>query len=298
MPAAGIPLHNRKEILTYEEIVHLSRIATSLGITKIRLTGGEPLTRQGVVDLVRMLALLPSLDDLSLTTNGTLLVGAAAALAKAGLRRVNISLDTMRSDRFSSLTRGGKLKQVLAGIERAQEVGLTPVKINTVVMRAINDDEVDDFALRTITDGWHVRFIEIMPIGKGSPWLASRHVSTEEIRCQIEKRLGLLQPVLPVDGGPARCWRVPEALGTIGFISPVSDYFCQNCNRLRLTADGRLLPCLLADREIELLPLLRQGGNDEQLRARFLQAITAKPQGHRLDECIIPGSRLMSRTGG
>lgn len=298
MPAAGIPLYNRKEILTYEEIARLARLATSLGITKIRLTGGEPLTRQGLVDLVRMLALLPSLDDLSLTTNGTLLAGAAAALAEAGLRRVNISLDTMRSDRFSTLTRGGELKQVLAGIKRAEEVGLAPVKINTVVIRAVNDDEIGDFARRTITDGWHVRFIEIMPIGKGSPWLTSRYVSAEEIRCRIEEQLGSLQPVSPVDGGPARYWRIPKAQGTIGFISPVSDYFCRDCNRLRLTADGRLLPCLLADCEIELLPLLRQGGSDDQLQARFLQAITAKPQGHRLDEYITPCSRSMSRTGG
>ncbi|MCI2425585.1 GTP 3',8-cyclase MoaA [Candidatus Acetothermia bacterium] len=298
VPATGIPLHNRNEILTYEEIVRLSRLATRLGITKIRLTGGEPLTRRGLVDLVRMLALLPLLDDLSLTTNGTLLARTAAALAEAGLCRVNISLDTMRPDRFSTLTRGGALKQVLTGIERAQEAGLTPVKINMVVMRAINDDEIDDFARRTITDGWHVRFIEIMPIGKETPWLTSRYVSTEEVRCRIEERLGLLQPVLLDDGGPARYWQIPEAQGTIGFISPISDYFCLDCNRLRMTADGRLLPCLFSDHEIELLPLLRQGGNDEQLQARFVQAITAKPPGHQLDKQITPCRRLMSRTGG
>lgn len=298
MPATGIPLYDRKEILTYEEIARLARLATKLGLTKIRLTGGEPLTRQGLVGLVRMLAILPSVDDLSLTTNGTLLAGAAAALAKAGLNRVNISLDTMRSDRFSALTRGGELKQALAGIDKAKEVGLDPVKINTVVIRSINDDEIGDFSKRTITDGWHVRFIEVMPIGKASPWLINKYVSAEEIRSRIENQLGSLQPVAPVDGGPARYWRFPEAEGTIGFISPVSNNFCQNCNRLRLTADGRLIPCLLADSEVELLPLLRQGGSDDQLQSRFLQAITAKPKGHGLDAHITPCSRLMSRTGG
>ncbi len=298
MPEEGIPLQSHEDILRYEEIARLVRVAVGLGITKVRLTGGEPLARAGLVGLVRMLAGIPGLEDLAMTTNGTLLAGQAVALAEAGLKRVNISLDTMRPDRLRTITRRGRLEDVLAGINAAQQAGLTPTKINMVVVRELNDDEVVDFARRTLTDGWHVRFIEVMPLGQGMCGAAGEYVPTGETRAMIEEALGPLQPAALMGNGPARYWRLARAEGTIGFISPLSEHFCALCNRLRLTADGRLLPCLLSDGEIDLRRPLRQGADDEALRELFLQAIAAKPEGQRLGERVIPRGRLMSRTGG
>jgi len=303
MPPEGIPWISHDEILRYEEMALVVRAAAELGVSHVRLTGGEPLLRHGVADLVRMLAKIPGVEDLAMTTNGILLPRYARALAAAGLNRVNVSLDTLRPERFQSITRGGHLDDVLAGIQAAHEVGLEPVKINTVVIRGTNDDEVVDLAWRTMEPGWNVRFIEWMPVGDTAPsddnaWRA-KLVTAEEMRQKIQATLGDLQPV---DGdlgsGPARYYRLPGAKGTIGFITPVSEHFCYHCNRLRLTADGQLRPCLLSDREIDLRTPLRQGGDLPEIKALILQAIESKPLQHHLNECGRPENRVMSQIGG
>jgi cyclic pyranopterin phosphate synthase len=223
-------------------------------------------------------------------------------LAQAGLRRVNISLDTLRPERFERITRCGRLEDVLAGMEAARQAGLTPIKINTVVMRGMNDDEVVDFARRTLELGWHVRFIELMPIGNSltveDDW-RERVVTAREIQKQIEATLGALEPakVLP-GGGPARYYRLPEAKGTLGFITPISEHFCHQCNRLRLTADGHLRPCLLSEYEIDLRTPLRNGAGEEQIKMLILQSIASKPLQHHLDESHVPKGRMMSQIGG
>ncbi|MFN2271975.1 MAG: GTP 3',8-cyclase MoaA [Anaerolineae bacterium] len=302
MPPQGVAKRAHGEILRYEEIETVVRAAAALGITKVRLTGGEPLVRPGIVDLVRMLARVEGIDDLAMTTNAILLNDYAKELAQAGLRRVNISLDTLRPERFERITRCGRLEDVLAGMEAARQAGLTPIKINTVVMRGMNDDEVVDFARRTLELGWHVRFIELMPIGNSltveDDW-RERVVTAREIQKQIEATLGALEPakVLP-GGGPARYYRLPEAKGTLGFITPISEHFCHQCNRLRLTADGHLRPCLLSEYEIDLRTPLRNGAGEEQIKMLILQSIASKPLQHHLDESHVPKGRMMSQIGG
>jgi cyclic pyranopterin phosphate synthase len=296
MPPEGIALMPRSQILTYEEIYAVARAAAELGITKVRLTGGEPLARVGLADLVRMLSGISGIDDISLTTNGTLLAQNAAQLKAAGLRRVNVSLDSLRPERFHRITRGARLGEVRAGIEAARAVGLNPVKANMVVMRGINDDEVIDLANLTREGEWHVRFIELMPFGGNHG--SERLVPVSEIEGRI-RSLGELEPCLPSKGnGPARYFRLPEAPGTIGFISPVTEHFCIHCNRLRLTADGKLRPCLLSDAEIDLRGPLRQGASREEIQRLIEQAVASKPGGHHLGEGAASEGRPMAQIGG
>jgi cyclic pyranopterin phosphate synthase len=305
MPPEGIPWIPHDTVLRYEEIALIVRAAAELGINRIRLTGGEPLVRLGMADLVRMLRAVPGVEDLAMTTNGILLPRYARDLAEAGLDRVNISLDTLRPERFQAITRGGRLEDVLAGIKAAHQAGLEPVKINTVVMRGTNDDEVVDLAWRTMEAGWNVRFIEWMPVGTtasadDSAW-RGMVVTADEMRQRIEIALGDLQPAMTATGsGPARYYRLPGAKGTIGFITPVSEHFCYHCNRLRLTADGQLRPCLLSDREIDLRTPLRQGADVPQIKELILQAIDSKPLQHHLNQCGHgrPENRVMSQIGG
>ena len=299
MPEEGISQLAHDDILRYEEIVRIVRLAVEMGFVHVRLTGGEPLVRKGIVELVAALARIPGLDDLSMTTNGILLARYAEPLARAGLRRVNISLDTLRPERFRRVTRWGRLEDVLEGRRAALAVGLSPVKINTVVVRGLNDDEVVDLAQRTLETDWHVRFIEVMPLGEGVHWSGDGVVPSAEIRARVEAALGMLTPVRGKAGaGPARYYRLPGAKGTLGFISPVTEHFCHACNRLRLTSDGRLLPCLLSDLAIDLRNPLRAGASDDQLRAILRRAIVIKPRGHRLAEDLVPECRPMSQIGG
>ena len=301
MPAEGIGKQAHGEILRYEEIALVVRAAAELGVRKVRLTGGEPLARLGVTDLVRMLAAIPGIDDLSMTTNGTLLARHAQTLAAAGLQRVNISLDTLRPERFEQITRQGRLEDVWAGIAAAQTAGLTPIKLNMVVVRGLNDDEVVDLARRTISDGWHVRFIELMPIGANVEWAGNGTVPIKEVRGRIEAALGPLAAVgsdRPAGNGPARYYYLPGATGTVGFIAAMSEHFCQACNRLRLTADGRLRPCLMSDEELDLRPALRAGASLEAVKEMLIQAIRRKPERHRLDQAQVPQGRTMSEIGG
>jgi len=298
MPAQGVTLMSHQDILTYEEVYTVTRAAAELGINKIRVTGGEPLVRLGVGKLVEMLAGIDAIDDISLTTNGTRLGRYAGELEAAGLRRVNVSLDTLRPDRFEFISRGGhRLSEVLAGIETARSVGLNPVKLNTVVMAGINDDELLDFAAKTTTEGWHVRFIELMPVvGDGAK--AAQFVSTSEVRERLEV-LGKLEPCLPeVGNGPARYYRFPGAEGTIGFISPVSEHFCYSCNRLRLTADGKLRSCLLSEDEVDLKQPLRSGVSLAVLKNLIKEAVLRKPLHHHLAEGEAPKDRPFCQVGG
>jgi cyclic pyranopterin phosphate synthase len=295
MPPEGISLMSHGDVLRYEEIELVARAAAELGITKLRLTGGEPLVRAGLTDLVAMLAKIEGIDDISMTTNGVLLECYAVALKEAGLHRVNISLDSLRPERFHKITRMGKLDDVLRGIEAAREAGLKPVKVNMVVIRGTNDDEISHFALLTLSDDWHVRFIEFMPFmekGKKNRYL----MPVSEIMERIEA-LGKLEPSLPNGVGPAKYYRFPGAKGTIGFISPVTDCFCQACNRLRLTADGKLRPCLFSDDEIDLRGPLRQGASVEEIKRLIRQAAASKPERHKLMTGVTC-ERFMSQIGG
>ncbi|MEE8418646.1 MAG: GTP 3',8-cyclase MoaA [Dehalococcoidales bacterium] len=295
----SLPHLEREAILSYEEIRRVVEVAAGMGIKKVRLTGGEPLVRPDLSKLVGSLAKIEGIDDISLTSNGILLGKYAAELKKAGLKRVNISLDSLREDRFKQITGGDKLSEVLSGIEAAHRAGLEPVKINMVVMRGTNDDEVVDFARKSINDGWHVRFIEFMPIGTAND-TASELVSSQEImeRLQI---LGKLEPYTGDTGnGPARYYQFPGAKGTIGFITPMTEHFCEGCNRLRITADGQLRPCLLADDEINLKEALNRGADPDEIKQLIQRAVIIKREGHNLTGGLAPevASRPMCQIGG
>jgi cyclic pyranopterin phosphate synthase len=297
MPPEGIALMSHSDILTYEEIFTLIKAAAELGIDRVRLTGGEPLVRSGLPDLVKMIAGIKTINDLSLTTNGILLAKYAAELKSAGLMRVNVSLDTLKPDRFRQITRCGELEDTLQGIEAAHKVGLNPVKINMVVMAGVNDDELPDFARKTIEDGWHVRFIEHMPVN-GESSKSINLVSVKEMKKRLDF-LGKMEPFkIDKGNGPAKYFRFPDAKGTIGFITPVTEHFCYQCNRLRLTADGKLRLCLLREDEIDLREPLRAGVSVAELKTLIEKATAAKPKGHLLAEGGIHKGRPFSQVGG
>ncbi len=314
MPPQGVELRPSAEILTFEEIERFAAAAVAEGITKIRLTGGEPLVRRGVVDHVRRLLAATGIEAVALTTNGTLLPRFARPLAEAGLTRVNISIDSLDPDVYSTVTRGGSLARALTGLDAALDAGLAPVKLNVVVVRRLRQDLLA-FAKMTLDRPVHVRFIEYMPVGDakdGDPcepkghsggWSADDHVPADEVLGELTSKgeahgLGLLEPVArrnaPGGWGPARYYRFPGAEGTVGVISPLSHHFCAECNRLRLTADGRLRPCLFSDEEIDVRTVLR-GGSDEQVRALVREALGSKPSGH---EHQVGTRRRMFQIGG
>jgi cyclic pyranopterin phosphate synthase len=298
MPPEGVPQMSHSEILSYEEIRTVVQAAAELGINKIRLTGGEPLVRIDLPKLIKMLSQIEGIQELSLTTNGTVLKKHAPELKQAGLSRVNVSLDTLKADKFRYVTRLGELKTVLEGIEAAKKAGFDPVKINTVVMRGINDDEILDFAKMTYEDGWHVRFIELMPF-KG----VAEFVPSVELR-QYISLLGKLEPCPDSIGitsnGPAMYYRLSGAKGTIGFISPLTETsYCSRCNRMRLTPDGKLRPCLLGEDEIDLRMPLRNNVSLEELKHLILKAVASKPEHHHLKEGNVKlVNRKMSQIGG
>ena len=297
MPEEGVDLMSHADILSYEEIFTVVKAAAEMGIDRVRLTGGEPLVRAGVSDLVRLIAGIDTINDIALTTNGILLSQYAAELKDAGLCRVNISLDTLKPEKFNRITRCGNLEDTLKGINAAHEAGLEPVKINMVVMAGINDDEIPDFARKTINEGWHVRFIEHMPVTDEEP-LAFRLVSVSDIRRSISS-LGKLEPCqVKAGNGPAKYFRLPDATGTIGFITPVTEHFCYQCNRLRLTADGKLRPCLLSEEEIDIKEPLRRGASASELKSLIEKTIASKPEGHRLAEGKKQKGRPFSQVGG
>ncbi len=297
MPAEGVPLMAHADILSYEEIYIVVKAAAEMGINKVRLTGGEPLVRAGLSDLIRLLVGIEAIDDISLTTNGILLAQHAATLKEAGLHRVNVSLDSLKPERFNKITRCGALEDTLRGIEAAKTAGLTPVKINMVVMAGVNDDELTDFSAKTVSEGWHVRFIEQMPVN-GDDSGFTKLFSVSEMRKRIES-LGKLEPwKVDVGNGPAKYFRLPGAEGTIGFITPITEHFCYRCNRLRLTADGKLRPCLLSEEEIDLKEPLRSGASVMELKNLIEKAIASKPKGHHLAEGKKRNGRPFSQVGG
>jgi len=284
MPAEGVAPKRHEDILRYEEIARIVAALVPCGITRVRLTGGEPLVRPHVSALVRMLCDLPGLEDVALTTNGQWLARFAGELRDAGLSRINVSLDSLRPDRYREITCGGHLDAVWQGLAACRERGFRPLKLNAVVIRGMNDEEIVDFARLTLTEPYDVRFIEFMPMGEGSFWSPELVVPEAETRAAVETLGGLEPAPTPATsrGGPA--WRLPGAVGTVAFISPVSKPFCDRCNRLRLTADGRLRPCLLSDRSIDLRAVLRAGGSDDDLRRACAESAAAKPDGHHLGE--------------
>lgn len=299
MPPEGVKHVPHREILTIEEIETLVKAAAGVGIRKIRLTGGEPLVRKGLTKLVKSIAAIDNIDDIALTTNGILLEQMGKELKDAGLKRVNISLDTLNPRRYREITRLGRLEDVKRGIDVALRLGLHPVKINTVVVRGFNDDEVLDLAKLALDYPLHIRFIELMPIGQSDPWAGERFVSAGEISARIEAGLGKFQAVnKPAGAGPARYYRFPGAPGTVGFITAISDHFCATCNRLRLTATGRLRPCLYSDREIDIKGPLRGGASLLELSRLFVQAVKKKPDRHNMAGGWKDKMKLMSQIGG
>jgi len=294
-----IPRLRHEDVLSYEEIERIVRVAAEMGINKVRLTGGEPLMRPHFCRLVKMIAGIDSIDDIALTSNGILLGRYAEELKEAGLKRVNISLDTLKREKFRQITGLDKLEEVLASIEAAHKAGLEPVKINMVVLRDINDDEVVDFARKSIDEGWHVRYIEFMPISTPNGAVTAM-VSTREIMERIGE-LGSLEPYAGPEGnGPARYYKLPQAKGTVGFITPITEHFCHSCNRLRMTSDGQLRPCLLAEEEVNIKEALRNGASNDELKSLIQQAVNLKREQHNLTGKLAPETdgRPMCQIGG
>jgi GTP 3',8-cyclase len=287
------------ELMQDDEIMTLVRIFASLGFDKIRLTGGEPTVRAGIVDLVRQIAHTEGVRSLSMTSNGVLFARLADSLAEAGLNRVNFSLDSLNPEKFHRLTRWGTLDDVWAGIEAAEAAGLVPIKINAVVVRNYSEQDIVGLAAITRERAWQVRFIEMMPFGGDTEFQRCNIVSSEEVRLIIERELG---PLDTVNGGrldgEARIYKIPSGRGTVGFISTVSQPFCSSCTRVRLTADGRLRLCLLDEQEVDLLTPLRAGASRAELRQLILDAIWNKPWGNGLANGTIPLNRVMSEIGG
>ncbi len=301
MPAEGITWQPHEAILRYEEIAQVVEAAARGGVSDVRITGGEPLVRGNLAALVAMLARIPGIEDISLTTNGILLENQVDALAAAGLKRINVSLDTLDAGKFQRITRGGSLDSVLAGIQAAEAAGLALIKINTVVMKGVNDDELEALAQLSLTRPWHIRFIEMMPVNNQQFW-GSDFPDPAEMYYPIDRMLARLGKLglQPANGrypgsGPARMYRLPGASGLIGFISPIGHAFCDGCNRIRLTADGSLRPCLLSDTEVNIRDALRSG---EDLMPYLQKAVDLKPVGHQLDHQVHPVNRCMMQIGG
>ena len=306
MPAKGIVRQSHEAILRYEEIAQVVRAAAAEGVRHVRLTGGEPLARLGLPDLVGMIGAIPGIEEISLTSNAILLEQSAQALKQAGLTRVNISLDTLRPERFERITRGGSFEAAWRGILAAEKAGLTPIKINAVALRGINDDEFPDLARLAHDHPWEMRFIEVMPVknqaawGEGFPAPEETFISIAEIQSRLSQAGLRLEPDESAAGaGPGKAYRLPGGQGRVGFISALSEHFCQSCNRLRLTADGNLRPCLLNNLEIPLLPALRRG---EAILPLLQRAVGQKPAGHTLEDGFASdqpkSSRSMREIGG
>ena len=294
-----IKFRPRAELMQDDELLQLVRLFTELGFHKFRLTGGEPTVRANVVEIVRGMAQTPGVRSLSMTTNGLLLKQLAGPLAEAGLQRVNISIDTLDPARFKRLTRWGAVQDVWDGIEATEAAGLLPIKLNAVVVKGYNEDDVVPLAALTQAHPWQMRFIEMMPFGDVAEFQQAQVVTAQQMRAKIEAALG---PLTPVDGGrldgEARLYRLADGQGDVGFISSVTEPFCASCTRARLTADGKLRMCLLREYEVDLLTPLRAGAGIEDLKSLITQAVYRKPWGHGLAHNVVPMNRVMSEIGG
>jgi len=302
MPLRGLSFVPSPELLTAEEIETVAQAAVQVGFHKFRLTGGEPTLRPDIVEIVRRIAATPGVEDVAMTTNAVLLPRLAAPLAEAGLRRLNIHVDTFHPERLKKIMRFGSIDEIEAGIAAAEAAGLRPIKINCVVTRDYNDQDVTDLALRARDRNWHVRFIELMPLGGGETAhvALAQFVPTRETKQRIEEALGRL---VPVPGGhpsdESKNFRFADGKGgVIGFISPVSEPYCGSCNRMRLTADGKFHLCLLNDDELDVKKALRAGGGVPAVAAILARAVALKPTGHRLDEGVSTEERQMFQIGG
>ncbi|MCW5213206.1 GTP 3',8-cyclase MoaA [Desulfobulbus sp. TB] len=301
------PSLDHDDLLSYEELLRVVRVAVSLGISKLRLTGGEPLVRKNAMLFIDQLAKIDNLNDIRITTNGVLLEKFAEPLVVAGLQKINISLDTLQAKRFAHITGVDCFDRVWRGIEQAQAVGFTSIKLNTVVMRGINDDELEDFVRMSQETAMQIRFIEFMPIGSSSRWDKKVYISSDEIMERINRLSDRLGELIPVSreraDGPATMFRAGQgAKGKVGFISPISHQFCEHCNRLRLTSEGMLRSCLLDDQETDLRSVLRQGGSEQDIRQALVTAVRDKPKGHQMKERLRKQGKnchgRMSRIGG
>jgi cyclic pyranopterin phosphate synthase len=299
MPEERIRFAPHSEIITYEEMLHLVGLSVQSGIRKVRLTGGEPLVRKGFTNFLGRLCEIEGLNEITLTTNGVLLKEFAAEIKACGICRINISLDSLKADRFFQITGRDYFDRVWEGIQEAERLEFNPVKINVVVMKGINDDEVLDFARLTLEKPYHIRFIEFMPVGSNNGWSPRKFISTEEIYEQIGT-LGVLKPVKsnPLDG-PAQRYVLEGGKGEVGFIGALSNHFCKKCNRLRMTAEGHLRSCLFSDQETDIKKPLREGKEDAHLLKLISHAIKNKPKDHGLGrysprKCV----RYMSSIGG
>jgi len=298
MPEEGLSFLPQQELLTFDEITRLARVAKTLGVTALRITGGEPLVRKGLPELIARLSTV-GFDDLAMTTNGTELAKVARQLASAGLRRVNVSCDSLRSDRFASIRRRGDLQVVLNAMDAAESVGLTPLKVNVVLLRGQNDDEILDFASFARATGRIVRFIEFMPLDAQGKWDRNQLVPGREVFERITSEWPLEPLSDPSGAAPAERFRFADGIGEIGLISSVSEPFCGTCNRLRLTADGALRNCLFSDDEQTVREVLRSGGTDLDLSVLFREAVWAKFPGHGINEPgFLSPARSMSMIGG
>ena len=300
MPLEGLRFLPEENLLTAGEIALVAEAATLAGFRKFRITGGEPTLRTDLIDVIAGIREVSPIAEISMTTNAILLPKMAQDLRNAGLDRVNVHLDTLNADRIRQVMRLADLDKILAGIEAAENAGLDPIKINSVVVRGVNEDDVVELAQQTITRPWNVRFIELMPFGDGqeSELAKDRVVSTSVTMSRIIDEIGPLEPVPSAHPSDESCnYRLPGAEGIVGFISPVSDPFCSSCNRVRLSAEGRLLLCLLRDDEADLRSVIRSGGGVEAVRIALSKAILMKPVGHALDKGIH-ASRRMHEIGG
>ncbi len=303
MPESGVPLVTHSDLLSFEEIARVVRAGASVGIRTARLTGGEPLLRRGIVDLVAKLAEIPGLDDLAMTTNAARLDTMAASLKAAGLRRVNISLDSLDPETFAVITRGGDLSAVLRGIDSALEAGLFPVKLNCVALRDLNDSEIPAMLGFIKERPVHLRFIELMPVGWNDAWFSQRFIPASELVTRVESAAaavgcGVRPSAAAVGRGPATYLEIDGHLGMVGFISAMTAHFCARCTRMRLTSTGGLSPCLASGVELDIRSELRSGCSDDRLVQLFLEAAAMKPLEHSMEREAGLDSRLMSRIGG
>jgi len=299
MPIEGLPWLKREDLLSYEEIEQIVRTMAGMGLRRVRITGGEPLVRRDLPDLVRMIAAVPEIEDLSLSTNAVLLEDQAEELRAAGIQRLNVSLDSLRPERVDEISRRpDSFPKIMAGLDAAERAGFAPIKINVVLIRGQNDDEIEDFAAITRERPWHIRFIEMMPTGANLEMSAKQFISCTEALRRIEA-IDTLEPVEgPFGNGPALYHRFPDAPGTIGVITPMSHTYCDRCNRLRLTADGQLRPCLFGEIQTNLRDPLRAG---EDLVPHIVETLRIKPERHYLIQGSAVGSGglvALSQTGG